>query len=263
MSTSLLQTWQKAITQKVRTLRKERRWTQTQLAHLLNISQNRLSEIESGKGSFTAEQLIAILKNFNVTIDYFISEKNDINSEIQNTLARLGASYLTESRTSLPSERIKNVSQAILEILSDPKSPRLVTALAPAIVYDSSPSLLNSLRIRLQDSGLAQRWGWLLSNILIAIDHELDNKPAGLTKERAAKYQTAEGLIKRSLSSLHLFPGINIENNPDVFDPNIISEKSIKEVSTSRSKISKKWNIVTRIQPNDFVQALRESDEIN
>src|SRR5687767_6460102 len=42
------------IVEKVRRLRQENRWTQARLAHLLGFSQNRLSEIERGRGSFTA-----------------------------------------------------------------------------------------------------------------------------------------------------------------------------------------------------------------
>ena len=39
---------------------------QSRLARLLGLSQNRLSEIERGEGSFTAEQLIVLLKTFNL-----------------------------------------------------------------------------------------------------------------------------------------------------------------------------------------------------
>jgi transcriptional regulator with XRE-family HTH domain len=38
----------------VRELRHARRWTQAELARRLDVSQGRLSEIEAGKGSFTA-----------------------------------------------------------------------------------------------------------------------------------------------------------------------------------------------------------------
>jgi transcriptional regulator with XRE-family HTH domain len=44
------------IARNVRELRKERRWTQAELAKRLDLSQARLSEIEGGDGSFTAEQ---------------------------------------------------------------------------------------------------------------------------------------------------------------------------------------------------------------
>ena len=57
-----------AIASKVRDLRKARRWTQAELSKRLHLSQNRLSEIERGAGSFTAEQLLVILKLFNVPL---------------------------------------------------------------------------------------------------------------------------------------------------------------------------------------------------
>jgi transcriptional regulator with XRE-family HTH domain len=54
------------IVDKVRALRRARRLTQAELAGKLGLSQARLSEIESGDGSFTAEQLVVILRLFNV-----------------------------------------------------------------------------------------------------------------------------------------------------------------------------------------------------
>jgi transcriptional regulator with XRE-family HTH domain len=54
------------IARKVRELRKQRRWTQAELARRLGLSQSRLSEIERGAGSFSAEQFLTILSLFNV-----------------------------------------------------------------------------------------------------------------------------------------------------------------------------------------------------
>ena len=46
------------ISNKVRTLREGRHWTQAELAKRLGISQGWLSTIERGQGSFTAEQFL-------------------------------------------------------------------------------------------------------------------------------------------------------------------------------------------------------------
>ena len=48
------------IAAKVRELRRARRWTQAELAGHLQLSQNRLSDIERGDGSFTAEQFLLL-----------------------------------------------------------------------------------------------------------------------------------------------------------------------------------------------------------
>ena len=59
------------IARKVKTLREEKRWTQAELSGRLGLSQSRLSEIERGQGSFTAEQFLTILKLFNVPVTHF------------------------------------------------------------------------------------------------------------------------------------------------------------------------------------------------
>ena len=51
------------IVEKIRRLRQKNHWTQVRLARLLGLSQNRLSEIERGHGSFSAEQFLLILKD--------------------------------------------------------------------------------------------------------------------------------------------------------------------------------------------------------
>src|SRR5580658_4096332 len=82
---------------KVQELRKDRHGTEAQLARRLHLSQSRLSEVERGSGSFTAEQFLTILKLFNVTASEFAPEAQAQDSELQNTLARLGAFHLQES----------------------------------------------------------------------------------------------------------------------------------------------------------------------
>src|SRR5580658_327261 len=91
------------IARTVRELRKERRWTQAELAKRLDLSQARLSEIEGGDGSFTAEQFLLLLRLFNVGTNRFApsggsSAGHDHEAQIQNALARLGALHLKENR---------------------------------------------------------------------------------------------------------------------------------------------------------------------
>jgi DNA-binding XRE family transcriptional regulator len=78
------------ISRVVRDLRKERGWTQAELAGKLGLSQSRLSEVERGDGSFTAEQFLQILRLFNVAVDRFLGE-TDRSLQLQNALARLVA----------------------------------------------------------------------------------------------------------------------------------------------------------------------------
>jgi hypothetical protein len=47
----------------------------------------------------------------------------------------------------------------------------------------------------------------------------------------------------------------------DVLDPNIRSERTLREVVASASPISKRWRIATNIQPDDFVTTLRSAHD--
>src|SRR3954468_5445049 len=97
------------ISRKVRRLRTERGFTQAELAQMLELSQSRLSEIEHGKGSFTAEQLLIIVKLFNVPLSYFAASTVSVGDELQNSLAQLGSTNLAETTDVLPSDRLREV----------------------------------------------------------------------------------------------------------------------------------------------------------
>lgn len=88
------------IARKVRNLRAERHLTQAELSKVLGLSQGRYSEIERGKGSFTAEQFLELLRRFNVPASFFVTEKIDAGSSLQNALARLGRPISMRSKAS-------------------------------------------------------------------------------------------------------------------------------------------------------------------
>src|SRR5688500_7806930 len=102
-----------AIVERVRRLRRDNKWTQFRLAELLGLSQNRLSEIERGKGSFTTEQLLLLLKTFNVPLSYFSGQAATEEKSLQNALARLGAKHLQESRDILPTEKLERSAAVV------------------------------------------------------------------------------------------------------------------------------------------------------
>lgn len=108
---------QRAIAAKVRALRLQRKWSQAELAKRLGLSQNRLSEIERGAGSFSAEQLLLLLALFNVSVSAFTDEVTEPDLALQNALARLGASHLHEADHVLPSEQLTEVGDVIREVL--------------------------------------------------------------------------------------------------------------------------------------------------
>ena len=247
------------IVKKVRGLRLERHWTQARLAHLLDLSQNRLSEIENGQGSFTAEQLISILTSFNVPLDYFVKSKATPERQLQNSLARLGAKHLLEDFEVLPSEKLSNLIDVIREIIVSSKSPRLITGLAPVIVNHPDVAVLNKLRLELYDLGFVHRFGWVLESIHNAIEHELS---AGkLSAQLALRFSQGRNIIRNVSQFTYGFikQGSKSQKTEDIWgiDEDIISRETFEDVQKNSSKVARKWGIVTRISEDEFVEALR------
>lgn len=243
------------ISGKVRALRQARRWTQVDLSRRLGLSQSRLSEIERGHGSFTAEQFLAILKIFNVPVTHFAADGNT-DAALRNALARLGASHLQEVPDTLPSDRLQDVADVVHEVLVTVDSPRHVTALGPVLVANINRVNLHKLWARLADAGLEGRLGWLLDSTLDAIRQELAH---GIPRKWIPSYRRAELLLA------HLLPGLrrswrgHAAETSDILDTSILSAKTLEEVEARSSSISRSWSISTDIQPNDFVEALRAS----
>lgn len=246
------------IAAKVRELRKQRRWTQSELARRLSLSQSRLSEIERGAGSFTAEQFLEILRLFNVTVTDFVPEfGSDPDALLQQALARLGASHLHQGDEVVPNERYSDPSFLVRETLVA-GTPRLVAALGPVLVNQLDHIQLKKLHARLTEAGLERRLGWLIENVLAAIRSELDKT---LPREWTKRYRRAVVVLDTFLESA----GASSVGRPDdavgvdILDPNIRTKRTMNEVKESSSPISLRWNIVTAIQPDDFSRALRDA----
>ena len=186
------------IGERIRALRQERRWTQRELSELLGISQNYLSELERGQGSFTAEHLLTILQTFNVPIDYFFPDITESQDQLQSALARHGATHLFESTQTPPSALIKDAADAVREALISAHSSRLITASAPVLVDNINRINLRTLQARFHEVGLGQRLGWALENTLEALRGELTQP---LPHEWALKYSRAEAILKSFLAS--------------------------------------------------------------
>lgn len=241
------------IARKVRELRKGRRWTQAELAERLGLSQSRLSEVERGSGSFTAEQFLVILKIFNVSVTHFVSERKP-ESELQNALARLGAQHLRESPDVLPSALLEQVADVVREVLVSAESSRHVTSLAPVVVHNINRLNLRKLRLRLSDVGAERRLGWLLANTLEAVQRELLE---GVSRSHGSSYRRAKVILGALLDTWHEHSRSGEEL--DVLDADILSAKTLSEVRAASSPISRHWGIVTALQPEDFAAALRAS----
>jgi transcriptional regulator with XRE-family HTH domain len=251
---------QKSIARKVYTLRKERLWPQVLLAAKLGISQNRLSEIENGQGSFTAEQLITILQLFNVPIDYFDTSTNSAQAALLNALVRFGAKHLGETEGPVPPQAFYDAGNVVREVLYSAASPRQIAALAPVFVDNNGTSIINRL-LQSPEAVVFNRVFWLLENILEAIKIELNQKDRPLAPGLVTKYKRAETLIDFVLTSPNMthYPVQTV----DILDQDLISSQSVEEAIENSSSISKKWKVVSRLQVEDFHQALRDAHEIH
>ncbi|HWO26451.1 MAG TPA: helix-turn-helix transcriptional regulator [Kofleriaceae bacterium] len=245
----------RSIAAKVRELRQARKWSQAELAERLDLSQSRLSEIERGNGSFTAEQFLHLLKLFNVTASDFVSGVGGRDLRIQNALARLGAFHVQESADVLPSKQLENVHDVVREALVD-GSPRVVTGLAPVLVRNAERLSLNKLHAELERIGLERRLTWLVENTLTAL--RSDPKLGAKSKEWAKLDRRAELLLGQFMEHVTARGQVLAPQLPlDVLDATIRSKRTLEEISRSASATSQRWGIVTSLQPADFLQALR------
>ena len=249
-----LETQRKHIAARVRELRRSRRWTQAELATQLELSQSRLSEIETGRGSFTAEQLLRVLALFNVGVEELVVRRNDPQHELQNALARFGAKHLLESDRVVPTERLSELSDVIRDALLD-GSPRLVTAVAPVLVAHARELRLGLLYSELERLGSGSRLGWVVENTLAA----LDKLAVGRDGRTWEKLRFEAMLPLQTLLSYARDIEGPTSRRPiaDVLDATIRTEASREGVRRASSKLSRKWGIVTSLRVDDFVEALR------
>jgi len=243
------------IAAKVRELRKARGWTQVELSARLGLSQARLSEIENGDGSFTAEQFLEILKLFNVGVDHFSAARHDPGAEIQNALVRLGAAHLQQNQDVLPSKELQDVA-AVLHAAIISGEPRFITALAPLLVLHIGQVNLNAVRSRLASVGLQRRLDWLIDNTLEAIRRELQASPPRPGPQRNRR---AQGVLEGALDFARQQRRPAQGDPPDILDGHIRTKATLNDVIASSSDASRRWGIATSLQPQDFAVALREA----
>jgi HTH-type transcriptional regulator/antitoxin HipB len=238
----------------VRALRRERAWTQAELARKLGLSQSRLSEIESGAGSFTAEQLLLILKLFNVTTSRFTGGGVDRQAQIQNALARLGAHHLQEQSDLVPAEDLDEPTEVLRETLIEAE-PRFLTALAPVLVSNIDRISLSKVYLDLGKVGLERRLGWISENTLAALSLA---RRGEVPRSWAQRARRAEVVLGAFLDATPLTGPAN--GKPpvvDALDRSIRSKKTLEQVKASSSDISRKWDIVSSLTAADFAESLR------
>lgn len=243
----------------VRDLREDRAMTQRDLAQALGMSQGRLSEVERGAGSFSAEQFLEILRIFNVTVGRFLlSQASDPDEQLRGALARLGAFHLLEDPDTTPATTTDDPGDLIRQALVHP-DPRLVTSLAPLLLLSMKRIALPRLFFDAAKIGLDLRIGWLCENTAVALEGELATRPSRAWAQAARHtlvvlrdFLTVAEPARASAASLE---------GAFWIDGAIRTEKSKQEVEGKMSSISRRWRQVTDLQPEHFAEALRSARE--
>jgi hypothetical protein len=177
------------------------------------LSQNRLSELERGAGSFSAEQLLLLMRLFNVTASSFVDEQPDPTLALQNALARFGATHLHEAAHVVPDE--DPVGRVVQDALVD-GTPRVVTAAAPVLVRHAYMANLRAVQGELSRRGYERRLPWAVDNILAAVSLLPKRLPRELLRNTAAL----------QFASTH-FLGLGTSlSAPDILDPTVRSTKT-------------------------------------
>lgn len=256
MPPTTLPTLRSGIGRKVRALREGRGLTQAELAQRLGLSQNRLSEVERGQGSFSAEQFLLLLRIFNVPVAHFSDQKESEESAFQNALARLGASHLFETEQVLPSERVQEAEALIREVLVAGDPPRHLTALAPVLVQNLDRLNLTRLWSAFQGLGLVPRLAWLAENTVEAIHHL---EPSLKDRRQRSRFRNAELALQSLLDRIQEQARPSESALEDTLGTSILSRKTQDEVRRAASPISRRWGILSNLQPDDFVKALHDA----
>lgn len=242
-----LEKTRRRIAERIRQQRVQRRWTQRELAERIGLSQARLSELERGAGSFSAEQFVEILRLFNLRLEDLVGLQ-PVEDELQNALTRLGALHLREVNAVLPSERVASVRAAVRETLIAPRDTRLLLALAPVVVANVDLLNLDVLHDELRQLGFPVRVPWLVDNVCTALDLASPVKaPPGW--RRAAT-------VLGDFLARHPPPGDGA-SHPDYIDDAVRSTRTLAQVRGNSSAISKRWAVISELQASDFADALR------
>lgn len=243
------------IAERVRELRHSRGFTQVALAKQLGLSQNRLSELERGGGSFSAEQFLCILRLFNVGASEFVSAGHDRGLQVQNALARLGATQLHESTEVLVSDELRQVQDVVREALVLGE-PRLVTAVASVLVAHGARLNLSRLHADLEKLGRDRRLAWVVENTLQALDALAGQAKAGEWANLRRRVDVPFRLFLDFVAARHPHTS---KDALDMLDVTIRSRRTLEEVQRRASPPSVRWGIATSLQVADFVEALRAS----
>lgn len=236
----------------VRRLRTVHGWTLAGLAARLGLSTSRLSEVERGKGSFTAEQLLVLFRLFQVGPEAFDPGppgEDPVSASLQNALVRLGARHLAvDERAPVRAEHARPVG-VLLDVLVAHPEARLLTALPPVVVRQIDHVPFAAVQHGAVQAGVPGRWPWLLEHARAALE------VVGNTGDTAWLLQRRRALtlIERFLARL---PHPDPEEPFDLIDPELRHPASVQRAERAASVIDQRWRVLGRLTVADFAGPL-------
>lgn len=151
---------------------------------------------------------------------------------------------------------LEDIGVVVREVLVS-GSPRLIAALAPVLVANIDKVRFAKLRATLAEAGLERRLLWLLDNVRLALNAALNGNP---TRLNARRYGRALVVLATFLDGDALAaPAAQPPSGREILDADIRSEKSRERVWEAASEVSRRWGVVTALQPEDFRVALEEA----
>ena len=137
-------------------------------------------------------------------------------------------------------------------------SPRLLTALGPVIVRNVDRINLRGLYTELAAVGLERRMAWLVENVRDAVASLIATAlPSAWSKRYRRTLVVLDAFLDFTTS--HNATDFSSTSAPDILDSDIRSKQSLIKVQASSTAASKRWGIVTSLQPLDFGNALKDA----
>lgn len=252
---------QTTITEGLKKLRQERALSQALLARELDVSQATLSLIENGKASLSAEQLLWLIKRYQLTIEDFLPArlaKHDPEDDLQNALERFGGSHLAIIHDKVLPPHYSRVENVVLDTISFSTSTRQWMALASVITRHVVQIPFGFLFQRLQDSGRETRLLWLLRCLLEAISQHLKDH---LPRDKTLLYRRAHRVLETHYTVFKEgFLRAGKAPWEDVLIPAATSAAGLSRLRDARDEAAKEWNVLTDLKTEHFHQELVQTD---
>jgi hypothetical protein len=174
---------------------------------------------------------------------------------LQNALVRLGATDLAESDRVLPSNAHADLSEVIREVLARGDA-RFLVVLAPVLVRHADALNLRKLYADLREAGFEKRFAWVVQNTLEAIDQEVGSHPP---RKWLLLCKRAHVVFDAFLEAIEDLSGAR-PDALDILERGIRSKETVKELTETWSAASRRWRIVSSVQPSDFAKSLRAAN---